>query len=577
MLSPSYKRVVAYLSSLESFRDNFALTVTLSVIASALGLLYPYLFQGIVRDFNLRDISGFLIFVVALLTIQLVQTSISVWTNLVRRRFDLFANVPIILKFYEKVQSLPMPTFKKFMHTGEIYQRVIDALELNRVVADAVTRIALVILRLIVLISVIVWLDLWAGLLVLMMMSVHFALHRYLAPRARRYQQATLLSNSPLTNALFDGLNKIRTIKALGAKQQVMDGVREKLQENIDHQLRYLLFSAKVGLVNGNLTHILKGLLLVYVALGTMTGRIELSVGLALIFLIQQVFEPMQSFVEMFIDVSRSLLILERYYAVLGEPSECAAEDAVAPLSLGAACPVTFENVSFAYGEQDVLRNLNLHIPAGKRVALVGRSGAGKSTIMNLILGLYRPNRGRVLVNGVDLTEIDLTRFRKQVGVVLQDEYIFPGTLHENVTFGLDRRVDHDEVILALQAAELWERFANTPDGLKTILKDGSLSGGELQRLILARAFLRDPALLVFDEPTSSMDMETESRIQATMDVLLKGRTSLTIAHRLSTIMKSDLIYIIDNGRVVEQGTHEALVRNQFGYYSTLYRQSLVA
>ncbi|HYC89704.1 MAG TPA: ABC transporter ATP-binding protein [Thermoanaerobaculia bacterium] len=576
MPSTSYKRVVKYLSSLESFRNNFTFTVSLSICASLLGLLYPVLFKNIVGSFNERNMAGFLTFVGALLGVQLVQTSISVWTSLTRRRFDLFANGPVIMNFYEKVQSLPMAVFKKFMHTGEIYQRVIDSLELNRVVADAVTRIALVALRLLVLIGVIFWLDPVAGLLVLGMMAIYATMHRYITPRARRYQQATLLSNSPLTNALFDGLNKIRTIKALGARQQVMDGLKDKLQDNIDHQLRYLKFSAKVGLINGNLTHILKGSLMVYAASTAMIGRTELSSGLALMFLIQQVFEPMQSFVEMFVDGSRALIILERYYAVLGEPSECLENESARPLELTEACPVTLENVSFSYGSNQVLRNVNLHIPAGKRVALVGRSGAGKSTIMNLVLGLYRPQEGRVLVDGVDLADVDLTRFRKQVGVVLQEEYIFPGTLRENVTFGLQRRVDDQAVIEALRAAELWDRFAGTPDGLQTVLQDGALSGGELQRLILARAFLRNPALLVFDEPTSSMDMETEARIQAAMDVLLKGRTSLTIAHRLSTIMKSDLIYIVEDGQVVEQGTHHELVQTA-GFYSTLYRQSLVA
>jgi ABC-type multidrug transport system fused ATPase/permease subunit len=576
MPSSSYKRVVKYLSSLDSFRHNFAFTVTLSVLASALGLLYPYLFQHIVSNFSGRHLTGFLTFVSALLAVQLAQTSITVWTSLARRRFDLFANGPVILRFYDKIQSLPMAVFKKFMHTGEIYQRVIDSLELNRAVADAVTRIALVTLRLVVLIGVIVWLDPLAGLLVVAMMSIYATMHRYITPRARRYQQATLLSNSPLTNALFDGLNKIRTIKALGAKQQVMDGVRGKLQDNIDHQLRYLNFSAKIGLANGNLTHVLKGSLIIYAACTAMLGHAPISTGLALMFLIQQVFEPMQSFVEMFVDCSRAMLILERYYAVLNEPSECAETGALVPLELTEACPVTLENVSFSYGANQVLRDVDLHIPAGKRVALVGRSGAGKSTIMNLVLGLYRPQEGRVLVNGVDLADVDLTRFRKQVGVVLQDEYIFPGTLRENVTFGLERIVDDAAVIDALRAAELWERFAGTPEGLHTILQDGALSGGELQRLILARAFLRNPALLVFDEPTSSMDMETEARIQAAMDVLLKGRTSLTIAHRLSTIMKSDLIYIVEDGRVVEQGTHHELVQTA-GFYSTLYRQSLVA
>jgi ABC-type multidrug transport system fused ATPase/permease subunit len=575
-MPPSYGRVVKYLSSLDSFRNNFVFTVVLSVVASGLGLLYPLLFQSIVADYNKRDVTGFLWVITALMAVQLAQTSITIWTNMARRRFDLFANAPVILNFYEKVQSLPMAVFKKFMHTGEIYQRVIDSLELNRVVADVVTRIALVTLRLVVLIGVIAWLDPVAGLLVLIMTSVYAAMHRYVTPRARRYQEATLLSNSPLTNALFDGLNKIRTIKALGAKQQVMDGLKVKLQDNIDSQLRYLQFSSKVGLLNGNITHVLKSALMAYVAWGAMVGRTELSVGLALIFLIQQVFEPMKSFIEMFVDVSRSLIILDRYYAVLGEPSECVEEESATPLHLDGACPVSFENVSFAYGKKNVLRNLDLHIPAGKRVALVGRSGAGKSTIMNLVLGLYRPHEGRVLVNGTDLADIDLTRFRKQVGVVLQEEYIFPGTVRENVTFGLDRLVTDEMVVDALEAAELWQRFANTPEKLKTVLQDGALSGGELQRLILARAFLRNPALLVFDEPTSSMDMETEARIQASMDRLLSGRTSLTIAHRLSTIMKSDLIYIIDDGAVVEQGTHDQLVLNG-GYYAALYKQSLVA
>lgn len=572
----SYKRAIEYLSSLESFRYNFAFTVTVSVSASALGLLYPLLFQHIVGEFRDRNVFGFLMFVASLMAVQLVQTTLTVWTSLVRRRFDLFANGPVILRFYDKIQSLPMVAFKKFMHTGEIYQRVIDALELNQMVADVVTRIALVTLQLAVLTAVIAWLDPVAGLLVLSLMSVYYVMHRHVAPRVREYQEATYLSNSPLTSALFDGLNKIRTIKALGAKHQVMEGVREKLQENIKHQLRYIEFSAKVGLANGNVTHLLKGSVVIYVAWAAMLGRTELSVGLSLIYLIQQVFEPMQSFVEMFVDVSRSLVILDRYYAVLGEPSECSDQDNPKPLDLREAYPLRFENVTFAYGDRVVLRNLNLHVPAGKRVALVGRSGAGKSTIMNLVLGLYRPKEGRVLINGTDLAEVDLTRYRKQVGVVLQEEYVFPGSLRDNVTFGLDRSVHDELVVSALNAAELWARFADTPEGLNTVLQDGTLSGGELQRLVLARAFLRDPALLVFDEPTSSMDMETEARIQASMDSLLKDRTSLTIAHRLSTIMKSDLIYIIDNGRVVESGTHHDLVQGD-GYYARLYRQSLVA
>lgn len=576
MSAQTWNNITSYLGSLDKFKQNFLFTVVVSMVASGLGLIYPFLFGRIVEHFQGRHVAGFMVFVGWLLALQIIQTSLAVWTGLVRRRFDLFANRPVILNFYDKVQSLPMVVFKKFIHTGEIYQRVIDSLELNRIVADVVTRLALVTLRLLVLVGVIAYLDRLAGLLVLLLVSIYYLMNRIITPLARRYQEATLLSNSPLTTALFDGLNKIRTIKALGAKDHVMEGVQEKLEENITQQLRFINFSSKVGLANGNITNLLRGAMIVYVALATMSGRVDMAVGLSLIFLIQQVFDPMQSFIDLFMDISRSMVVMERYYSVLNEPNESKPEDSQTPLVLGEACPVTLENVSFSYGEEDVLKELSLHIPAGKRVALVGRSGAGKSTIMNMVLGLYRPREGRVLVNGTDLAEVDLTRFRKQVGVVLQDEYIFPGTLRENVTFGLDRQVDDASVIRALGAAELWSRFEDTPEGLYTPLQDGSLSGGELQRLILARAFLRDPALLVFDEPTSSMDMETESHIQTSMDALLKGRTSLTIAHRLSTIMKSDLIYVLDSGAVVEQGTHDELVQTD-GYYARLYRQSLVA
>jgi ABC-type multidrug transport system fused ATPase/permease subunit len=572
----SYKNIAAYLSSLEAFRRNFFVTVSLSLVASASGLSYPYVFGRIVADFHERKAAAFVLFVCALVLLQIVQTSLTSWTSLIRREFDLFANRPIILRFYNKVLSLPMAIFKRFMHTGEIYQRVIDSLELNQIVADVVTRIALITFRLAVLIAVIAWLNVTVGVLVLCLVAIYYLLNRVIAPRARKYQEATLLSNSPLTTALFDGLNKIRTIKALGAKDQVMKGVSEKLEDNIQQQLRFIRFSAIIGLINGNVSHVLKGGLILYVAWSAMVGHTEMSVGLSLIFLILQVFDPLQNLIELFVSISRSLVILERYYGVLDNPNESVEATNSDIIDVRTSCPVSFESVSFSYGGEDVLREISLHIPAGKRVALVGRSGSGKSTIMNLLLGLYRPREGRVLVNGTDLANVELNSFRKQVGVVLQEEYIFPGTLRENVTFGLGREVDDSTITAALKAADLWSRFANTSDGLQSLLREGSLSGGELQRLILARAFLRNPALLVFDEPTSSMDMETEARIQASMDRLLKDRTSLTIAHRLSTIMKSDLIYVIDNGRVVESGNHEELVRKS-GHYFHLYQQSLVA
>ncbi len=571
----NYAQIRTYLKSLKNFPVNFTTIVLLSTLASGLGLLYPKLFLGMIEKFQKTDIEGFAVAVAIVVGLQIFQNLIMSFVGFLRRRFDLFANRPVIMDFYGKVQSLPLSAFRRYMNTGEIYQRVIDALELNRVVADVITQLFALSVRLLVLVGVIAYFDLWTGMLVLSMLAVFYIINRIVSPRVQRYQSATLLSNSPLTNALFEGLNKITTIKALGAKDHVLRDVSSKLDDNIGAQLRFVVFSTKVTVSTSLITQLLRGAMICFVGIGAMQGRIELHVAMALIFLVQQAFEPMQGFVDIFVDLNRAIIILQRYFGVLDEPSEEEGEGRT-KIVLDKPCRIDLDNVGFGYGGEKILDAFNLVVPAGARVALVGRSGAGKSTIMNLILGLYRPGEGAVKVNGQDLSSVDLTSYRKQIGVVLQNEYIFNGTIRDNITFGLERTPTAGEIDEAVRCAQLTPLVDSRVGGLDEILQEDSLSGGERQRLILARAFLRNPRFLVLDEPTSALDMETEGAIQQAMDLLLENRTSLTIAHRLSTIMKSDLIYVLDAGCVVESGTHDQLLANG-GYYSQLYRQSLVA
>ena len=571
----NYAQIRTYLKSLKNFPVNFTTIVLLSTLASGLGLLYPKLFMGMIEKFQKSDIEGFAVAVAIVVGLQIFQNLIMSVVGFLRRRFDLFANRPVIMDFYEKVQSLPLSAFRRYMNTGEIYQRVIDALELNRVVADVITQLFALSVRLLVLVGVIAYFDIWTGILVLSMLAVFYTINRIVSPRAQRYQSATLLSNSPLTNALFEGLNKITTIKALGAKDHVLRDVSSKLDDNVGAQLRFVIFSTKVTVSTSLITQLLRGAMICFVGVGAMQGRIELHVALGLIFLVQQAFEPMQGFVDIFVDLNRAIIILQRYFGVLNEASEEEGEGRT-KIVLDKPCRIDLENVDFGYGGDKILDGFSLVVPAGARVALVGRSGAGKSTIMNLILGLYRPGEGAVKINGQDLSSVDLTSYRKQIGVVLQNEYIFNGTIRENITFGLERTHTAGEIDEAVRCAQLAPLVESRVGGLDEILQEDSLSGGERQRLILARAFLRNPRFLVLDEPTSALDMETEGAIQQAMDLLLENRTSLTIAHRLSTIMKSDLIYVLDAGCVVESGTHDQLLAND-GYYSQLYRQSFVA
>lgn len=567
------RRAWEYLWTLPGFFRNFAVTTTVSAAATALGALYPFLFASLIQNFRARLASGFLEYVGLFLLLQIVQTACNVWTLRSRRLFDLFSNRTVILQFYRKILSLPLATFARFHHSGEIYQRVIDAMELNHVVADVLARLTLFLVRLLVLLGVIVWIHPPLSLALALLSLGYGYIYFHLAPTMRRYQEATFLSNSPLTSALFDGINKIRTIKALAAEERILDVVGERLEENLRSQKRFIDYSSWVGLLHDGVIHLLRALIWTYIVWWAAHGG-SLASALSLIFLVNSFFDPFQGLLAIMVDLSRSFVVLERYRHVLEEPSEMVSLP-LPPPDIQATCSIVFDQVSFGYNSTPVLDSVTLDIPAGKRVALVGRSGAGKSTILNLAVGFYRPQQGTVRINGVNLADLDLQALRRQMGVVLQDEYIFEGTLRQNVCIGVPHEVSDEEVCSALRQACLWDRFSSVPEGLDTTLHDNTLSGGELQRLTLARAFLRNPSVLLLDEPTSSLDMETESYIQEAMDTLLRKRTSLIIAHRLSTIMKSDWIYVIHEGRVVEQGTHQTLLQTG-GHYSRLYRGSVV-
>ncbi|HEU4703247.1 MAG TPA: ATP-binding cassette domain-containing protein, partial [Conexibacter sp.] len=226
----------------------------------------------------------------------------------------------------------------------------------------------------------------------------------------------------------------------------------------------------------------------------------------------------------------------------------------------------------FAYrGRVPVLRDVSLHVPAGSRVAVVGPTGAGKTTLLSLLVRFYDPQRGRILVDGVDVRRLTLASLRSQIALVLQEPMLFAGSVASNIRYGrLDASMD--EVIAAAKAANAHDFVSRLPHGYETLLgeRGTGLSGGERQRVSVARAFLKDAPILVLDEPTSSIDSKTEAVILDALDRLSVGRTTFTIAHRLSTIREADLIVVLDHGAIVERGTDEEL-RRKGGLYSQLH------
>lgn len=283
---------------------------------------------------------------------------------------------------------------------------------------------------------------------------------------------------------------------------------------------------------------------------------------------------PVWQIVNSFSELQRSLAAMERVFEVLelprDKPDRVGAVDAPDGID-----EIRFDNVDFHYNEDTpVLKNINLTVAGGTTVAFVGRSGAGKTTATDLVARFYDPTRGRITINGIDLRDIKLASYRRMLGIVQQDVFLFDGTIRENICYGRPN-ASQAAIVDAAKRANAAEFITELKDGYDTLIGERGvrLSGGQAQRMSIARAILADPQILILDEATSSLDTESEQLIQQSIAQLLVGRTTFVIAHRLSTVANADLIVVLEDGEIVEQGTHAELVEAGGSYADMVTRQ----
>jgi ATP-binding cassette subfamily B protein len=375
---------------------------------------------------------------------------------------------------------------------------------------------------------------------------------------------------------MVEDISGVETIKAYCAERSRQEEGEQRLvrvvQSVFSLQKLSISMDAIGGLING-----LAGIVILWYG-GQRVIDGALTIGELMFFytLLGYMLEPLERLSTVNLQIQDALVAIDRLFQVMDIAPETFDERKAKLETIQHG--IHLRNVSFRYGCRDnVLTGIDLQIPARARVAILGESGCGKSTLLKLLARYYDPTEGQILIDGVDLRDFDLADLRSHIGIVSQEPFIFNGTIRENIALG-DSQAAMNDIVRAARAAGLEEFIAALPDRYDTRIceRGANLSGGQRQRLAIARALLRNPEILVFDEATSHLDTTTERAIQESLNRELANKTVVLVAHRLSTVRDADLIYVMHGGRIVEQGTHDSLM-NQNGSYAQLWRSQTSA
>jgi ATP-binding cassette, subfamily C, bacteriocin exporter len=484
----------------------------------------------------------------------------------VGRKVDL----SVVAAYGRHVLRLPLAFFEA-RPSGEVLARVQDASYVREAVSGTTLATLVDGLLVVLLVGVLLLFDFALAAVTLAFVPVLVGAVAAHHAAVRRGSRAAMAAGSRFLAHFVEGVAGVETVKACGAERRRAEEGEERLAAAVNARFALQKVGLRVTSLAG-LAAALAGLAVLWYG-GHRVLAGALTVGDLMFFssVVGYLLDPLERLASVNTRVQEALVAVERLYQTLDAPAESTAEPHKVPFT-GLCTALELRDVTFRYGHRgDVLSGLTLRIPAGQTVAVVGESGSGKSTLVKLLLGFYAPTGGCIRVDGTDLRDIDLASLRQRIGLVSQDPYVFSGTLRENIALGRPT-APLAEVAAAARAAGLEEFVNDLPERYDTMIGERgvNLSGGQRQRLAIARALLRRPDLLVFDEATSHLDTATERAIQQSLRQELAGRTVVLVAHRLSTVRDADLICVVHHGRVVESGTHDQLIAGR-GRYAALW------
>jgi len=472
---------------------------------------------------------------------------------------------------YAKLQRLSL-TFHDRASVGDLIHRLTaDATALQNIVTYGFVPLAIQCLTAAAIAGTVFALDSRLGLVALSIVPILIMWTLWFSEPIRRRTHGLATAESRLYTAASETLSAIRAVKSFTMEELETRRFAERARSSQDAYVRVMTLGSLGGLVTDAVAGLTTAAVVFLGARAVLSGTMTIGELLVFVAYVAALYGPVTQLTGAAIVIQRSAASVERIVQILDEEDEHVGQGHVRPSRVDGR--VVYHGVAASYGAgRAVLHDVDLAIEPGERVAFVGRSGAGKTTLVSLLLRFYRPVEGRVALDGQDIDELDLTWLRQQIALVLQEPIIFSGTLAENIAYGRPGATP-DEIVAASRAAGLHEFVASLPDGYATEVGERGvrLSGGQRQRLSIARAFLKDARILILDEPTSNLDATTELQVFAALDELARGRTTLVISHRLATARRADRIVVLADGRIVEQGSHATLLAAR-GAYAQLYR-----